>query len=77
MQQRELERRVVHVRRITMSAVTPYADDVLSALEPGGGLPEAVTEIGAEPLPAFPVGAPPAGKPFRLHPEWAQRGPFW
>ena len=59
-----------------MSAAVPYSDDVLSALEPGKVIPEPVTDNTAEPL-VFPAAPPPAGKPFRLHPEWAQRGPFW
>ncbi|HEX4504926.1 MAG TPA: hypothetical protein VH722_04280 [Alphaproteobacteria bacterium] len=59
-----------------MSAAVPFGDDVLTALEPGG-IAEPVTDTLAEPLSTFPAAAPPASKPFRLHPEWAQRGPFW
>ena len=60
-----------------MSAAAPYADDVLTALEPSGGVTEPIAKTQAEPLSTFPAASPPASKPFRLHPEWAQRGPFW
>jgi hypothetical protein len=60
-----------------MSAAAPYGDDALTPLEPGGGIPEPIAKPQAEPLLARPAAVPPANKPFRLHPEWAQRGPFW
>jgi len=60
-----------------MSAAVPHSDDVPSALKPGKVIPEPATETIAEPLSVFPPAAPPISKPFRLHPEWAQRGPFW
>jgi len=60
-----------------MSAAAPFGDDVRAALEPGGRVAEPIIETIVEPRPAFPTTPPPPGKPFRLHPEWAQRGPFW
>ena len=59
-----------------MSAAAPFGDEVLTALEPRG-IAEPIADNAAEPLSNFPTAAPPARKPFRLHPEWAQRGPFW
>jgi hypothetical protein len=60
-----------------MSVGDFHGDQPLNAFEPGRRIPEPITEDRAEPLSAFPAAAPPVGKPFRLHPEWAQRGPFW
>jgi hypothetical protein len=60
-----------------MSVTAHDGEAVHTALERTRKLPEPISEMTAEPPAAFPSGAPPASKPFRLHPEWAQRGPFW
>ena len=59
-----------------MSTAASDSEAVRNALERSRGASEP-SEIQAEPLSAFSAAVPPPSKPFRLHPEWAQRGPFW
>jgi len=60
-----------------MPATASDSEAVRTALERSRGIPEETSESRPKPLSAFPTATPPASKPFRLHPEWAQRGPFW
>jgi hypothetical protein len=60
-----------------MSVAAPDGDNLLTVPELGRSIPEPITETTVEPPPPFPVRTPPADKLFRLHPEWAQKGPFW
>ena len=60
-----------------MSVTASDSEAVRNALERSRGVPEPIAEYRTEPLSAVPAAAPTTGKPFRLYPEWAQRGPFW
>ena len=60
-----------------MSAAASNGDDARTGPEHDGEDPNPLID-GVEKLrPAFPASGQPASKPFRLYPEWAQRGPFW
>ena len=57
-----------------MPAPASHAEEIMT-LELAGEDPESRLEDRADLQPG--LSAAPAGKPFRLYPEWAQRGPFW